>query len=261
MSSPFLASLLEQYHWQASLYAIAGIMAATVIGKRLLLLVPTFKKASELNRQAFQEKMAKPAYAANQKWNRKWGLFDWAVIFGLILPFCVTTQAQPWWQVLRDMVVILMFYDFFYYLVHRFLFHNGGFLGGPLIHVHAIHHRQHNPCRMDSSYIHPLEVALGLGLYAGSIFVLSRFMGDFHVVTIVMTWIAFSEINLHNHDLWKADRFPFGYLSYISKMHHNHHAKFTGGNFATISLLYDWMFGTLDHGEVRKTEATTEAAS
>jgi sterol desaturase/sphingolipid hydroxylase (fatty acid hydroxylase superfamily) len=32
-------------------------------------------------------------------------------------------------------------------------------------------------------------------------------------------------------------------------MHHNHHAKFTGGNFATISLLYDWMFGTLDYGD------------
>ena len=34
----------------------------------------------------------------------------------------------------------------------------------------------------------------------------------------------------------------------MSKMHHHHHAKFTGGNFATISLLYDWMFGTLDNG-------------
>jgi sterol desaturase/sphingolipid hydroxylase (fatty acid hydroxylase superfamily) len=32
-------------------------------------------------------------------------------------------------------------------------------------------------------------------------------------------------------------------------MHHNHHAKFTSGNFATISLLYDWMFGTVDNGE------------
>jgi sterol desaturase/sphingolipid hydroxylase (fatty acid hydroxylase superfamily) len=151
--------------------------------------------------------------------------------------------------VLRDVVIILMFYDFFYYLVHRFLFHDAGFLGGPLIWVHAVHHRQHNPCRMDSSYIHPLEVAMGLGLYAGSIFVLSRILGNFHVVTIIITWLAFSEINLHNHDLWKADRFPFRYLSYMSKMHHNHHAKFTGGNFATISLLYDWLFGTVDHGD------------
>jgi sterol desaturase/sphingolipid hydroxylase (fatty acid hydroxylase superfamily) len=32
-------------------------------------------------------------------------------------------------------------------------------------------------------------------------------------------------------------------------MHHNHHARFTGGNYATITLLYDWMFGTLDGGD------------
>ncbi|CAN7663946.1 sterol desaturase family protein [Phenylobacterium sp. LjRoot225] len=252
MSTPFFASLLEHYQWQLSLYAAVGIFALTFLGKRLLLLVPTFKEADQLNQAALKKKMERPIYAANQKWNRKWGFIYMAVIFGLILPFCLTLQAQPWWRILLDIVVILMFYDFFYYLVHRFLFHDNGFLGGPLVRVHALHHQQHNPCRMDSSYIHPLEVAMGLGLYAGSIFVLSHFMGEFHVATVVITWVAFSQINLHNHDLWKADRFPFRYLNYTSKMHHNHHAKFTGGNFATISLLYDWMFGTLDNGEDRK---------
>jgi sterol desaturase/sphingolipid hydroxylase (fatty acid hydroxylase superfamily) len=68
-------------------------------------------------------------------------------------------------------------------------------------------------------------------------------------MTIIITWIAFSEINLHNHDLWKADKFPFKYLNYMSVMHHHHHAKFTGGNFATISLLFDWLFGTYDVGQ------------
>ncbi|MFA7585329.1 MAG: sterol desaturase family protein [Novosphingobium sp.] len=245
----FFDRLIEAYEWQLSVYAALGIMAVTLLGKRLLMLVPTFREAARINTEAVDRKMENPRYAANQKWNRKWGAFYWLVIFGLILPFCLTVESQPWWNVLLDIVVILMFYDFFYYLVHRFLFHDGGFMGGPLMWVHAVHHRQHNPCRADSSYIHPIEVALGLGLYAASIFVLSRLMGSFHVVTIVATWIAFSEINLHNHDLWKADRFPFRYLNTMSVMHHNHHARFTGGNFATITLLYDWMFGTLDHGQ------------
>jgi sterol desaturase/sphingolipid hydroxylase (fatty acid hydroxylase superfamily) len=257
MDSRFAASFFEHYQWQLSLYAAIGIAVVTIVGKQVLLRVPAFREARQLNVEASQKKMERTGYAANQKWNRKWGLFYWAVIFGLILPFCVTIDPQPWWRIARDIVVIMMFYDFFYYLVHRFLFHDGNFLGGPLMWVHAVHHRQHNPCRMDSSFIHPLEVALGLGLYVGSIFVLSRFMGNFHVVTIVITWVAFSEINLHNHDLWKEDRFPFKYLSYMSKMHHNHHAKFTGGNFATISLLYDWMFGTLDNGEEPKKRAKT----
>lgn len=248
MNSATLAAILEQYHWQLSLYTMAGIVALTYAGKLLLLTVPAIREARRLNDQAYKAKMERPAYAANQQWNRKWGLFYWAVIFAAILPFCLTIDPQPWWEMLLDIVVILLFYDFFYYLVHRFLFHDNGFMGGPLLWVHAVHHRQHNPCRGDSSYIHPIEVAMGLGLYAGSLFLLSRFMGNFHVVTVVITWVAFSQINLHNHDLWKADRFPFRYLNYMSKMHHNHHAKFTGGNFATITLLYDWMFGTLDYG-------------
>lgn len=249
MDTSLFSSLAANYQWQLSLYAFIGIMVIPFLGKFVLTLVPTFKEAAQLNKEAAEKKMQREYYAANQKKNRFWGVLDQIVIFALILPFCLTLDPQPWWKVLLDTVVILMFYDFFYYLVHRFLFHDGGFMGGPLIWVHAVHHQQNNPCRQDSSYIHPLEVAMGLGLYAASIFVLSRLLGHFHVVTIIITWIAFSEINLHNHDLWKSDKFPFKYLNYMSVMHHNHHAKFTGGNFATISLLFDWLFGTYDLGE------------
>ena len=255
MHSPFLAWLLEQYHWDLSIYALLGIAAVSLVGKQLATLLPAFRQARQLNSAAYKQRMERPSYGANQNLNRKWSLLYLVVIFGLIAPFCLTRTLQPWWRTLLDVFVILMIYDFFYYVTHRFLFHKEGFLGGPLLWMHAVHHQQHNPCRMDSSYLHPLEVAIGLGLYAATIFVLARLMGNFDVVTIVITWVAFSQINLHNHDLWEADRFPYKYLNYVSKMHHNHHVKFTGGNFATISLLYDWMFGTLDNGDGRKSKA------
>lgn len=259
MNSPILAWLLEHYQWRLSLLTGAGILAATLVFNHLLRLVPTFGAAHRLNQDAFRAKMERPVYAANQKWNRKWAGAYLLVIFGLVLPFCLTLDAQPWWRMLRDCVVILLVYDFFYYLMHRFLFHHNGVTGGPLVWMHALHHQQHNPCRQDSSYIHPLEVALGLGFYTATIFLLSRFMGSFHAATIVVTWLAFTEINLHNHDLWETDRFPFRYLNYVAKMHHNHHAKFTGGNFATISLFYDWAFGTLDHGQGHKALVRAQA--
>jgi sterol desaturase/sphingolipid hydroxylase (fatty acid hydroxylase superfamily) len=256
MDNPILATLIENYRWDLSLYTFLGITAFSFLGKQLVLLVPAFRAAHELNQGTYQERMQKPRYAENQAWNRKWGLLFMAVIFGLIMPFCVTLEPLPWWNMLLDMVVILMVYDFFYYLTHRFIFHDAGFLGGPLVWMHAVHHRQHNPCRRDSSYIHPLEVALGLGLYVATIALLPLAMGKFHVATIIVTWIAFSQINLHNHDLWNVpDKFPFKYLNYAAKMHHYHHARFTGGNFATITLLYDWLFGTLDHGEAGKGSA------
>jgi sterol desaturase/sphingolipid hydroxylase (fatty acid hydroxylase superfamily) len=259
MNNPLLASLLAQYEWKLSLAALVGIFSLSFIAGQLLKLNPVFREAQQSNADTFKAKMAKPNYAANQKWNRKWSALFLVIIFAGILPFCLTLKAQPWWSMLLDMAVILMFYDFFYYLTHRFLFHDSSFLGGPLKWMHAIHHRQHNPCRWDSSYIHPLEVAIGLGLYVASTAVLSLAMGKFHVATVIVTWFAFTEINLHNHDLWKEDRFPFRYLNTMSVMHHNHHAKFTGGNYATISLLYDWMFGTLDYGEAGKVKAQVSA--
>ena len=260
MDSTFLASLMESYRWDLSLATLIGILALQFVGKYVVLLVPAFRAEHKLNVDTYKAKMEKPRYAENQQWNRKWGLVFLAVIFGLIMPFCLTLDAQAWWKYAVDIFVILMVYDFFYYLTHRFLFHDGGFLGGPLMWVHAVHHRQHHPCRMDSSYIHPLEVAMGLGLYVATIAALSLVMGKFHVATIIVTWVAFSQINLHNHDLWESDRFPFKYLNYASVMHHNHHAKFTGGNYATITLLFDWMFGTLDYGD-EKIRAKNKAAN
>jgi len=252
MTDAILASLQAGYQWQLSLLAAACILVLSFVAKQLFALVPTFRAVGQLNRDTFRKKMEKPSYAANQKWNRKWAAVYLVVIYGLILPFCLTIEAQPWWQMALDMVVILMVYDFVYYLTHRFLFHAGGPFDGPLMWMHAVHHRQHNPCKADSSYIHPLEVAIGLGLYVATIFGLSFVMGNFHVATIVITFIAFSEINTHNHNLWESDRFPFRYLNYVAKMHHHHHARFTGGNYATITLLYDWMFGTLDDGTAER---------
>jgi sterol desaturase/sphingolipid hydroxylase (fatty acid hydroxylase superfamily) len=259
MNTPFLASLLAQYHWLLSIYTGAGIIAVTVLGGQLARLVPGFRAAGKLNKETFAKKMERPAYKANQMWNRKWSAFFLVVFFGVVLPFCLTRATGPWWKMPLDIVVILMVYDFFYYLTHRFVFHDNGVFGAPLLWMHAVHHRQHNPCRWDSSYIHPLEIAIGLGLYLATIFILSRFMGNFPVATIVITWVAFTEINLHNHDLWDATRFPGRYLNTMSVMHHNHHATFTGGNYATISLLYDWMFGTLDHGGARKGKTKAKA--
>ena len=138
--------------------------------------------------------------------------------------------------------------DFFYYLVHRFLFHDGP-LGAPLKWVHAVHHQMKNPCRMDSAYLHPIETCLGIALYGVTFAALASVLGDFHVITAITTFVAFSAINQHNHDLMEVDHFPFKYLKYMSDMHHVHHARFIGGNFATISLLYDWLFGTYDTGD------------
>ncbi len=239
----------ETYQWPLALCALLGTMAIPLLLKYLVLQVPTFRRTAELNREVAEKQKAKSFYNDIRKRSTSWGLLAQLFVFFAILPFVITSESQAWWKILLDMFVILMFYDFFYYLVHRFLFHDGGFGPGPLVWVHAVHHQQKNPCRHDSAYLHPIETCAGIMLYGFSIGVLGWLMGDFHFITILATSIVYSEINLHNHDLMEEDRFPYKYLKYMSFMHHVHHARFTAGNYATISLFYDWLFGTYDVGE------------
>ena len=249
MNTALIDTILQTYAIHLSLLAFVTIAVASRLGAALVRRVPGLRAAEELNRDIARQRMQKQTYVDNMKMNRKWGLIFTSIIFGLILPFCLTLEQDAWWMYPVQIFTILMVYDFFYYWAHRVLFHDTPGRVGPLKWVHATHHRQLNPCRMDSAYLNPIETAIGLGLYVLTILLLSFVFGRFHVGMIVVTWVAFQQINLHNHDLWVRGTSPGGYLATMAEMHHHHHARFTGGNFATISLLYDWMFGTLDYGK------------
>lgn len=238
----------DQYQWLLSLYVLIGIVTFTLVARFFLLRIPAIKQTQTLNKTVAEKRNTRSYYPPIQNRSKIYGVITQLVIFILILPFCLTLESQSIWNMLLDVFVILMVYDFFYYLTHRFVFHDGP-LGGPLIKVHAVHHQQKDPCRLDSNYLHPLETCIGLGLFAGCIAGLCYFMGDFHVATLIISWVAFSEINQHNHDRMDESGFPFKYVHYMSHMHHVHHSKFTSGNFATISLFYDWLFGTYDKGD------------
>lgn len=242
-------SMSFDYRWELALIAFFAVMLIPILCKHLLRMIPAFRGIQDLNRKEAEIRDSKSYYIKVQDRVKLPALITQVAIFVLIIPFVITSEPQAWWYIPFSVVVILMFYDFFYYLTHRFLFHDGGFGPGPLMWVHAIHHQQRNPCRRDASFLHPIEACIGLGLYGISIGVLGWLMGDFHVITIIITWVAFSEINQHNHDRMDIDRFPFRYLKKMSDMHHVHHARFIAGNFATITLFYDWLFGTYDVGE------------
>jgi len=248
MITDYLPSPTDAYQWHLSLVAYFAIKILMRLTNKASVLVPAFREVIRINDEVKVEKVKNPRYMAVLRKVSETSWMNSVLFFGIFIPFTITMEMQPWWQMLLDMFLILMLYDFIYYLGHRFLFHDEGFFGGPLIWVHAVHHRQHNPARVDTPYLHPLEATIGQAFYVMAIGILAATMHRFNIITIVVTWVVFVQINLHNHNRWENDKFPFRYLNYVSKMHHNHHARFTGGNFATISLLYDWLFGTLDHG-------------
>jgi len=242
MHSDWLSTLVDHYNWLGALLSLVCIVVISVVGKWLVFRVPALEKMREINRTRDKEKWKKEKYPPIVRSSQKVGMYCNITFFILILPFCVTLTAQPLWQVLLDIFVILMFYDFFYYMAHRFWFHGNG----PMRQVHAVHHQARKPTYLDSHYVHPKETFIGLALYMGSIVVLAALMGPFHLATITVTFVIFFQINQINHTFCDLPYFPFKTLSWITAKHHVHHENMQMGNYATITLFYDKLFGTLD---------------
>jgi sterol desaturase/sphingolipid hydroxylase (fatty acid hydroxylase superfamily) len=242
MDSELLNTVLANYNWLGSLLTLAGIVLVSKVGKWLVFKVPALAEMRDINRRADKEKWSLEKYPPIVRANQKVGTWCNAIFFLVFLPFCVTLDTQPLWQVLLDSFIILMFYDFFYYLAHRFWFHGNG----PMRQIHAVHHQARKPTYLDAHYVHPRETFVGLALFMGSIVVLATLMGPFHVVTMIITYLVFFQINQINHTFVDLPYFPFKTLSWITARHHVHHENMHKGNYATITLFFDKIFGTLD---------------
>lgn len=234
--------LTDHYNWQAALLSLGLIILITKIGKWLLFRVPALAQARELNREADKQKWAQSKYPPVVRANRKVGLACNAFLFLVVLPLVIVDAPQLWWEIALDVFIVLMFYDFLYYLSHRFWFHGKG----AMRQVHALHHQARKPTHLDAHYVHPLETFVGLSLYIGSIAVLAPLLGGLHLATIVITFVLFTQINTMNHTRIELDYFPFKTATWITRKHHIHHIDMHKGNYATITLLYDRLFGTLD---------------
>ena len=242
MDTTWLDIFLQHYNWLGSLVALVGVVVLTKLSRYLVFRLKPLQEMRKINREQDKIKWKQDKYPPIVKANQKVGLWTNIVFFALMLPFFVTLDPVPAWKILLDIFIVLMFYDFFYYLTHRFWFHGQG----KMRQVHALHHQARTPTYLDAHYVHPLETFVGLALYFGSIAVLAPLLGPYHVVTVILTFVIFTQINIINHTHVDLDYFPFKTLTWITRKHHVHHENMHMGNYATITLFYDKIFGTLD---------------
>lgn len=237
-----IATLIQNYDWQASLIALAGIILTVKIGKFFAFKVPILKKMRDINHGQDTRKLAKREYVAIIKSSQKVGLLANIAFFAALLPFCVSLTAQPIWQIGLHIIAILMVYDFFYYFCHRFWFHGNG----RMRHIHALHHRARKPSHIDAFYVHPTETLIGILLYMGSIPLLAALVGPFHVSAIIVSFVIFTQVNTVNHTFLDLPYLPFKTVNWLAAKHHVHHENMHKGNYATITPVYDKLFGTMD---------------
>jgi sterol desaturase/sphingolipid hydroxylase (fatty acid hydroxylase superfamily) len=230
------------YDWKAALVFLGALVLLTVIGRFLVFRVPALARMRELNREADRTKLSRKRFREAVRANNRAALVTNAVLYAAVLPFCLGLEARPLWRHLVELLAVLLVYDFLYYLTHRFLFH-----GRLLRKVHALHHQARTPTYIDALYVHPLETAIGLVLFLGSIPLIAGLAGaPLHAVSMAVATLVFTQLNTINHTFVNLPYFPFRTLDRITSLHAAHHVDMNHGNYATLTMLYDWLFGTLE---------------
>ena len=228
------------YDWQAGLVFLAVLIALTKIIKFFVFKVPVLEQERLKNMEVWKEKRKLEKYQKVMQQTRSAGMYTNLVFILLVCPFFINLEAQPIWNILLDLFIILMVYDFVYYLTHRFVFHGQGFFRK----IHAVHHQARDVTFIDAHYVHPLETFVGVFLFVSTIPMLTLVLGPFHAVTVALAFLVFTQLNIINHCKVELPFFPFKTVSWISARHNAHHENMHKGNYATITLLYDKVFGT-----------------
>lgn len=160
-----------------------------------------------------------------------------AVSFGL-QSFLFHMEAIPVWQMAIEFVAVVFIYDFAYYFVHRYPFHEWSILRN----VHAVHHAAQYPRAKDALLLHPIETFLGLSLLFGSIAV----VGGIHIYTFALLFVLYTALNVLNHAGLNIPHFPMKTLGWLADKHDKHHHSMLSGNYASITPVPDIVFGTTE---------------
>ena len=178
------------YDWMAGLTLLGLLIILTISLKFLLFKIPAVEGMRESNREQDQPKKAMAKYPPIIKQNNQVGLVTNVIFFFGIAPFLVTLDPVSIWKILGDIVLILLIYDFFYYLMHRFLFHGQGYFRR----IHALHHQARNPSYVDALYVHPLETCLGIVLFMASVAAPAFIFGPIHAVAAAVAFLIWQQI-------------------------------------------------------------------
>ncbi len=161
----------------------------------------------------------------------------YALIY-LLYPVLFYEEAASPWRMLLEGVGVLISYDFVYYLVHRYPFHQWRMLKK----VHAVHHTVRYPTAYDSLYMHPVENIIGLFL----LMLCTYLVGPVSIYTFAGVFVIYSSLNILNHTGLDLPFFPFRTVSYLARKHDSHHISMRSGNYASITPLFDHLFGTAE---------------
>jgi sterol desaturase/sphingolipid hydroxylase (fatty acid hydroxylase superfamily) len=196
--------------------------------------------------QGQQYLISDDAHRSKSKEELRWRIFlngavSIVLIFGIMFglgKYIYYDGRVPLWRYFLEAVTVVLIYDFAYYFMHRYLFHEWKILRG----VHSVHHAARNPRHFDALLLHPVETVMGLSLFFGT----CALVGGIHVITLGVLFTLYTSFNILNHAGVDAPFFPFKTLGKVAVIHDRHHHSMRSGNYASITPLPDIVFGTVE---------------
>ncbi len=186
-----------------------------------------------------------PHRAIDDEALKKSAMWSMVVSTSFIVVSCMSLQSflfyegeVPIWRMALEAITVIFVYDFLYYFVHRYPFHEWRILRG----VHSVHHAAQNPRVIDAFLLHPVETFLGLALLFTSILI----VGGIHLMTFAPIFAAYTTLNVFNHAGVALPWFPFKTIGELAIKHDRHHHSMLSGNYASITPLPDYVFGTVE---------------
>jgi len=157
--------------------------------------------------------------------------------------------SWSWWLPLGQFFLVVLLDDLYFYFMHKFMHENKWALHK----IHGIHHQAILPFPLEFIYVHPAEWFLGaFGPFLG---VLVCKLCGYPVVAEAFLFYAFFR-NCHELDIHSGvksfffKKFPI----FAPAEHHDLHHSRPFGNYASMLLLWDKVFGTeVQPEDVKKT--------
>ncbi|MBW1907876.1 MAG: sterol desaturase family protein [Deltaproteobacteria bacterium] len=192
----------------------------------MTILTVFYKSPASENRQ-LREERSRPSGASD--FRKRWvlnALLSLGLVGGLtygLYPYLFAEGPASLTRIALEGLAMLALYDFFYYLVHRYPFHEWKVLRS----VHAVHHVVKTPSAADSLYLHPIETTLGLSLVwvcTGLVVVVA---GPMSIYSFGWAFFVYSMLNVVIHSGLRLPAFGMN-------------AK----NYSSVTPTFDLLFGT-----------------
>lgn len=136
--------------------------------------------------------------------------------------YFIRTKSMAYLGTMKWFIVYLLYYDFFYYFMHRLL-HTRYFYS-----IHKIHHRKPNPDYMDFYNVHLIEVPLtSVGLF------IAMYLHEIYTYQMISCILFINARGVMSHDT----RCVF----LVGDRHLDHH-KYIYCNYGEYWM--DYIFGT-----------------